>query len=137
MANRLKLSIRHIGAINVVESQVDMRFRVTLFWIDRTSDSNGQLVPLLKERRILEIKGRRKAVVDDSVQLDIPQVAILNFSALEILNFPAEVTLLNEKGKRLLRWTCEFKATLQQGTLQQGIDAKLFPYDEFDVRVDL
>jgi hypothetical protein len=149
MANRLKRSIRHIGAINVVESKVDMRFRVTSFWNDRTRDVNDQLVPLLKERRILQIQGRRKAQLKKRVQLDIPQVAILNFSALDILNFPAEVTLLNEKGKRLLRWTCEFLATFQQGLqqctlqqglqpgLQQGIDAKLFPYDEFDLRVDL
>jgi hypothetical protein len=132
MANRFKLTIKHIGAINAVESQVEMRFRVTLFWNDRTPSSKfpGLLLFLPNERRILQMEGRRKARLDDD-QLDVPQVKILNMCWPEILH-PPEVNLLNEEGTRLLRWTCEFRATLQQ-----DIDAKLFPYDEFDLCIDL
>jgi hypothetical protein len=108
-ANRFKLSIRHIGEINVAESKVDMKFRVTLFWNDRTSITlptlpAGNRNPTIERRRYT-----RFAATDTVVH--VPQVKILNTSKLDIVD-PAEVALLNEDEK-LLRWTCEYVATVQ------------------------
>ena len=69
---------------------------------------------------------------EPSFTIDVPQVALLNCGTFEVVNKP-EVHLLNAKGNRLCRWTCEYNASLHQ----EDFDVTQFPYDEQDIALDV
>jgi hypothetical protein len=121
---RFKLHVRHVGDIDVVRSQVNMRFRLTVFWNENIMQNHD----LPQKDLQLSMKGRRIALLPDGdIPLPVPQVALQRCSEIEITNDP-EVKLLNKDGRRLLRWTCEYRANVGQ-----DIDVDNFPYDLYDI----
>ena len=87
-----------------------------------------------------QMQGRRKAyeriLKDDNIlhSVDVPPLSLLNVVTFDVIGAP-EVCVLREqqrmKGpykqtRRLMRWTCLYKATL----MQQDMNVNEFPHDE-------
>ena len=126
--------IWHIGPVDAVLGKVDMRFRVTVFWnspdkeVDDKEIGYGMHNP--HNRKVWTMYGRQRAyerelkdVPKGSRIVYVPPVSIMNAIDFEILGEP-EVCLVNES-KRLMKWSCLYKASLAQEHLHVGN----FPHD--------
>mmetsp|Transcript_22930 Transcript_22930/g.63828 ORF Transcript_22930/g.63828 Transcript_22930/m.63828 type:complete len:456 (+) Transcript_22930:93-1460(+) len=132
---RCQVVVWYVGHVDVVQSHVMMRFRVTLFW----NDDSPEDTPLGRiPSTIWTMRGRMNAcqeqVSNDRVKktIDVPPISIINAVQFETIG-TAEVEMLNEESK-LMRWTCMYSATLFQG---DNMKVENFPHDEHELVLKL
>jgi len=137
---RFQVIVWTIERPDVSLSQVNMKFRVTLFW-------NAHIDVLKKEKEIdfqtgsWRMHGRSKAIFcsgnalekgsSNEMLVDVPPLAILNANSFQAIGTP-EVLLLREKDG-LMRWSCLYKATLSQAEMT----VTNFPHDTHYLRIQL
>ena len=151
---RFQVVLWYVGAIDVIQARVPVTFRVTIFWNDEdliqqqqqqyTSNNNnkntssGDSVSSTGSRKVWEMRGRQTAIqreekvdLDQNIELDVPPVSILNTVTFDTIGEPDVALLRQDTG--LLRWTCMYRATLQQDhwTVHD------FPHDCHDICLQL
>ncbi|CAB9499243.1 expressed unknown protein [Seminavis robusta] len=148
---RFQVVIWDVGPVDVALGRVPMTFRVTMFWddVDEESVTNNNN----KEESSIQaaeattnsyhtewtMQGRRKAyerlVQDENIlkTVDVPAVSLINVVTFDIIGHPEICTLREQQRigtvqqrRRLMRWTCLYKATL----MQHHMRLDNFPHDE-------
>ena len=141
-----------VGPVDVALGRVPMTFRVTMFWNDIEKVEEAASVSgdnpatttegTAKPKQMTEwvMSGRRMAyerlTKDDTIlkTVDVPPLSLLNVVTFDVIGQP-EVCVLREQehirggirqNRRLMRWTCLYKATL----MQQNMRLDNFPHDE-------
>lgn len=137
---RFQVLVWHVGALDVIQGQVVMKFRVSLFWNDDTPNTENEGMYLSRNKQNKSqwrMQGRHKAynkefsVSEDREEIDVPAVSILNAVSFEMIGEP-EIVLLREKHK-LMRWTCMYRATL----IQEDIRVDNYPHDKHAIILKL
>eukprot|EP00522_Entomoneis_paludosa_P008998 CAMPEP_0172455744 /NCGR_PEP_ID=MMETSP1065-20121228/12219_1 /TAXON_ID=265537 /ORGANISM="Amphiprora paludosa, Strain CCMP125" /LENGTH=460 /DNA_ID=CAMNT_0013208215 /DNA_START=133 /DNA_END=1512 /DNA_ORIENTATION=+ len=135
---RCQVVVWYVGHVDVVQSHVMMRFRVTLFWNDDCPEKNSSGALGRIPSTIWTMRGRMSAcqeqVSNDRVKktVDVPPISIINAVQFETIGSP-EIEMLSEESK-LMRWTCMYSATLFQG---DNMRVESFPHDEHQLVLKL
>lgn len=142
---RFQVVVWDVGPVDVALGRVPMTFRVTMFWYDKEEESLEKPADEVDEvakatHTEWSMQGRRKAyehlIRDTTIvkSADVPSLSLLNVVTFDIIGQP-EVGVLREQERvkngvrqkrRLMRWTCLYKATL----LQHNMKLNDFPHDE-------
>lgn len=115
-----------------------MRFRVTVFWNRPDKEVDDQEIGYgmhnSLNRKVWTMYGRQRAyereiqeVPEEAGFVYVPPVSILNAVDFQVLGEP-EVCLVS-KSKKLMKWSCLYKASLAQEHLHVGN----FPHDSHDL----
>jgi hypothetical protein len=147
---RFQIVIWYIGAVDVCQGHVPMRFRITLFWNDNqpspvrqarsksVNEESGAGDPhpssewVMKGRQRasrIDLQGREAATFET---IDVPPVSILNAVSFQVIGEP-EVCMLSSRD-RLMRWSCMYSAVLFQAD-HMRVDA--FPHDKHDLKLNI
>lgn len=137
---RFQVVVWYVGPVDVVHGKVDMKFRVTIFWnappVEEKEESEASYGTGTMDKKVWVLHGRQRAYERSLSELIagsnkrlvfVPPVSILNAVDFEIVGDP-EVCLINKK-RNLMRWSCLYKATLHQGTM----NVANFPHDVHDL----
>jgi hypothetical protein len=140
---RFQVVIWYIGPIDAVLGQVDMKFRVTIFWNCPTDEEHRQMATAgygnydASNTKVWSMEGRQRAyqrelkeILPGSNLVYVPPVSILNAVDLGIVGEP-EVCLVSEENKTM-KWTCMYKASLIQ-----DIHVRRFPHDQHELVLKL
>lgn len=139
---RFQVVVWYVGKIDVVEGRVPMTFRLTIFWYDNTADDELGDTESVSSRSQYRwaMQGRQQAIQKEMTQdtgmlpiktVEVPAVSILNVTTFNTIGSP-EVSLLDES-KKLMRWSCMYRATL----LQEDLKVDNFPHDQHDITLKL
>lgn len=143
---RFQVLVWHIGRLDVIQGQVSMKFRITIFWNEENPEQlnagvnpvdNGKAARSNSPTGQWRMQGRHKAFhrtySSDGGQdfIDVPAVSILNAVSFETIGEP-EVVMLREK-QRLMRWTAMYRATLTQDEMR--VDN--YPHDAHDLKIKI
>jgi hypothetical protein len=127
----------HVGEVDVRLGQVQMEFRVTLFWDDRTTTTNQQGSP--KRSQSWTMQGRQHAFPQESSStshnqlVDVPPLSILNAASFDVIGSPEIAVIGADKDSKFMRWTCMYRAILVQGDMR--VDN--FPHDQHNIVIKL
>ena len=133
---RFQVVVWYVGRPDEVLGQVEMKFRVTIFWnAPEEFDSQiGYGMNNPTNNKVWTMYGRQRAyqralseVTEGNSLVYVPPVSILNAVDFEVLGEP-EVCLINSKHK-LMKWTALYKASL----LQDNMNVASFPHDSHDL----
>jgi hypothetical protein len=138
-AIRFQVVFWYIGALDVIQGQVPVTFRITLFWNEDVGVTSSRSVGANNDdaesasssgtRKVSwTMRGRQIAVQleekneSEEQTVDIPPISILNVVTFDTIGEP-EVALLRED-TGLWRWSCMYRASLIQ------VSPSLQPYRE-------
>lgn len=143
---RFQVLVWHVGPLDVIQGQISMKFRITIFWNKDTLEQvNGGANPADTENQTSSnsprgqwrMQGRHRAYQktysskEDHEFIDVPVVSILNAVSFEIIG-ESEVVMLREK-QNLMRWTTMYRATLTQ----DDIRVDNYPHDAHDIKLKI
>eukprot|EP00559_Dactyliosolen_fragilissimus_P007241 CAMPEP_0184863224 /NCGR_PEP_ID=MMETSP0580-20130426/9835_1 /TAXON_ID=1118495 /ORGANISM="Dactyliosolen fragilissimus" /LENGTH=430 /DNA_ID=CAMNT_0027361421 /DNA_START=85 /DNA_END=1374 /DNA_ORIENTATION=- len=143
---RFQIVVWYVGPLDVLQGQVKVKFRVTLFWNDdkedekyfEPTDSVEGIEEKYVETKELFMRGRHSASErithepEHSI-IDVPAISILNAVSFDVLGDPnGDISCLSQRTK-LMRWTCLYSAVLFQSDLR--VDN--FPHDSHDLVIKI
>ena len=133
---RFQVVVWYVGRPDEVLGQVEMKFRVTIFWnsSEEMDSTIGYGMNNPTNNKVWTMYGRQRAyqralseVTEGNSLVYVPPVSILNAVDFEVLGEP-EVCLINSD-KKLMKWTALYKASL----LQDNMNVASFPHDSHDL----
>lgn len=132
---RFQVVLWHAEKLDVVNQQIAVTFRVTIFWNDTSDQIHGTEVTD-SSNKVWHMHGRQKAFLHEYPHtllqaVEVPPVSILNGINFTTIGNP-EVAMMRDSEK-LMRWTCMYRATL----IQDHWRVDDFPHDEHDITLKL
>lgn len=150
---RFQVIIWNVGAPDVKNDRVSMKFRVTMFWNDVSSPlkkkesseqitspvngEHGKLTNRKSRSHSIWVMAGRSAAFKKKISecpsdtIEVPPVSIINADTFDTIGQP-EVQMLRED-TRLMRWSCMYRAQLQQ----DDMSVREFPHDTHNLTLKL
>ena len=144
-AIRVRVVIWDVSNVSLVDGSFIAKFRLTLFWAPKGDTSS---IPLDSKKTSAKWEILSRSSVQLTVDAeggavvlkeDVPPISLLNAKELSGTD-SAEVHMIEPTpGRRLMRWTCMYTATLTQPSLYESRrDGGLvsFPYDSHEIAIE-
>ena len=127
---RFQVIVWSAGPVDVLSKRVKMKFRVSLFWnddqeeisySDADEEKKDDSISRADSSFLWQMNGRQRAYQSQTSNLyskfiDVPRLSILNAVSFDIIGAPEILCLCEEK--KLMRWSCLYKAELLQENMR-------------------